>query len=62
MTQKISLGLLGLKLAENIFKRLTEDGYTTEKLTQEWEDMDIIEALKASLKVKGKPSTSGCFC
>jgi hypothetical protein len=29
--------LSGLELAEYILKRLTEDGYTTEKLTQEFD-------------------------
>jgi hypothetical protein len=37
MTQKDIASLSGLELAEYILKRLTEDGYTTEKLTQEFD-------------------------
>jgi hypothetical protein len=36
MTKKDIASLSGLELAEYILKRLTEDGYTTEKLTQEF--------------------------
>ena len=37
MTQKDIASLSGLELAEYILKGLTEDGYTTEKLTQEFD-------------------------
>jgi hypothetical protein len=66
MTQKDIAGLSGLELAEFILKRLTEDGYTTEKLTQEFDGnekyvLSLLDFLKDIRWMKEEPSGSGKY-